>query len=404
MKGPTMPKIDLTKKPKFFRTGIAQGIAETGRIERDGGDFGAGLIRGFAVITRGEALGHGFWIDHDMLQSVASAINASDNGIKSRFTHPTMSSDGLGKYLGRVKLAEVDGDVVRADLHLAESAKTTPDGNLADYVMDLAENDPDVFGTSIAFEIDFEATEQFMLDNGGERDRWGEISGFESPDELNSQNMPHIRISELRAVDTVDEPAANPSGLFYATDIPAEADRLLSYALGLSDATPASTCFGVDPDRASGFVQRFLNQHGLEVVPKNQKETPQMADDNNTEPTPVTREGLLAESKKYRETFGDESGWTYFSDGLTFEEALLKDRETLQAAFTEERDGLQKQIDELNEKLSSIDLGETEPVHGGEGGEPGESDKPSKKQLAAEANHGTAIGRFAASLKVPGKK
>lgn len=401
-----MPKIDLTKKPKFFRTGISQGLAENGRVDWDGGDFGAGLIRGFAVITRGEALGHGFWIDHDMLQSVADAINASDNGTKSRFTHPGLSSDGLGSYLGRAKMAYVDGDVVRADLHLAESAKTTPDGNLAEYVMNLAENDPDVFGTSIVFEVDYDAMHDFSLEHGAKRTRsgWIDQSEFKSPDELNERNLPHVRLSKLRAVDAVDEPAANPSGMFHATDIPAEADRLLSYALGLSDATPASTCFGVDPDRASGFVQRFLNQHGLEVVPKNQKETPQMADDNNTEPTPVTREGLLAESKKYRETFGDESGWTYFSDGLTFEEALLKDRETLQAAFTEERDGLQKQIDELNEKLSSIDLGETEPVHGGEGGEPGESDKPSKKQLQAEAVHGTPIGRFAASIKLPGKK
>ncbi|AMV16591.1 hypothetical protein [Planctomyces sp. SH-PL14] len=50
--------------------------------------FEAGLIEGVSLITEGEALGHEAWIDSVFAQQVADALNASEKGVKSRFTIP----------------------------------------------------------------------------------------------------------------------------------------------------------------------------------------------------------------------------------------------------------------------------------------------------------------------------
>jgi hypothetical protein len=107
----------LNTRPRLLRSTIARGLAAGDQpVDRTGGDFGAGIVRGMAILTRGEALGHGLWCDRVMLSQVATAINASANGAKARFTHPDLSGDGLGKGLGRVKNASLDGDVVRRNL------------------------------------------------------------------------------------------------------------------------------------------------------------------------------------------------------------------------------------------------------------------------------------------------
>jgi len=252
-----MPKnnrANLAAPSVLFRSTTVKG-ADRPAVERGGGDADAGIVRGVAVITRGEALGHGLWIDREFLHQSANAINAAGRGKKSRFTHPGLSGDGMGKFLGRVKNATVDGDVVRADLHISPTAHETPDGNLAEYVLDLAEIEPDMFGLSIVFSSDLEA----------ERDHRAENES--SPDPANAANLPHARLYEIRAVDVVDDPAANPAGLFHRGDeIAGEADRLLSFALGLTSNAPTLTQFDIDPGRVAGFVARFLDRHGLEIT------------------------------------------------------------------------------------------------------------------------------------------
>src|SRR5580698_1939845 len=98
-----MRRFDLSKPPHYRRSETAMGIGPRNQkaVDRTGGDYGAGIIRGFAVVSRGEALGHDVWLDDVFLSQVANAINSSRSGRKSRFTHPSLSSDGLGKFLGR---------------------------------------------------------------------------------------------------------------------------------------------------------------------------------------------------------------------------------------------------------------------------------------------------------------
>src|SRR5689334_16629540 len=98
--------INFKTKPTLFRTPVVR--SEQPRIDRDGGYRQAGVIYGVSVITTGEALGHDMWIDDEFNASVADAINAERYGVKSRFTHPSLSGDGLGKTVGRFMDAYVE--------------------------------------------------------------------------------------------------------------------------------------------------------------------------------------------------------------------------------------------------------------------------------------------------------
>lgn len=249
----------LKTDPTIYKTPPTKSIAV--RIDRNGGRFEAGMIRGVSLATIGEALGHGEWLDSTFIGQVAAIPPRNgQSGIKARFTHPTLSSDGLGRFVGRVFNRRVEGDQAVGDIHFSKSAHDTPDGNLAKYLMDLAEEDPRAFAMSIAFRPDVGAMEDFEARNKDEDGR------FVSPDEDNANNFPHIRLAELVAVDFVDEPAANPGGLFHrGNEIAAEADCLAEFALGLTEEKPELCHFDLSADRVKAYVRRFLETHSLEL-------------------------------------------------------------------------------------------------------------------------------------------
>lgn len=250
-----MPIVDAKRAPslKYFRTEPAKAKPE--RVDEENR-----IINGYAVITRGEALGHGVWIDRAFLSQVVEAGNSKEAGIKARFTHPGLSSDGLGKYLGKAKDFRLEGDIVRADLHFSDSASRTPSGDLAGYVMALAIEDPDQFGASIVFSHDEAAELEFFQEHTDDQ------GDFITPDDFNQKNLPHARLKALRASDIVDEPAANPGGFFSEREeFISRAEDALSYIFSLSQAKPSAITLGVDADRAKHFVERFLERHGLSV-------------------------------------------------------------------------------------------------------------------------------------------
>ena len=341
-----------------------------------------------------------------MLQQTADAINANELGSKSRFTHPSLSGDGLGKFLGRFTNAVVDGDRVRADLHIAESAHSTPEGNLADYVMTLAETDPEAFGSSIAFAYDMEAEEEFVIANGGEQ--------FVSPDPDNQSNLPHARLKKLRAVDVVDTPAANPTGLFHSgQEIATEADALLAYALGLSDARPESNEFDIDPDRLSGFVLRFFDRHGvslwkehtkLELINMAEQKPEEKPEEKPAEVKPVVEEPKPVEHKpeepkpaeepklgqKFLDAFGEKGG-VWYAEGKSFDEATALYVKELKS----ENDQLKANMGELQKQLTAS-RGEQSPVSF-------QAEQPPEKKSVNElANKslGDNLAKFAAGIKI----
>lgn len=135
-----------------------------------GVDREAKVLRGYVVAQAGpfKSQGRGEF-DRLALEELVKLGNTKDAGIKSRFTHPDMSNDGLGSFLGRAKNHRLDKatdartgkqvDAVRADLHFDRTALDTPPKGgrpLGEYIMDLAESDPDALSSSIVVQADQE--------------------------------------------------------------------------------------------------------------------------------------------------------------------------------------------------------------------------------------------------------
>jgi hypothetical protein len=286
-------KIDLSRKPtrSRFLAPVVAGVA--GVV--DPIDMDAERIPGAAMITRGPALGHGMWVDGEFLDQVTAATNAG-RPIKSRWTHPGLSSDGLGKLVGHCRDAYRDGDVVRCELHVADLAHRSPDGDLGAYVLEQARMHPADFGLSIVFEHDVDAEIAFHLAHGAEwREdeyigRYLSLENFVSPDPDNVDHLPHCRMLKLKACDFVGDPAANPAGLFHdpTADVPAAADAFVSYAFGLTDDQPPAPFQGIDPDRARAFALRFLERKGVKMFRHHYERT------RRTMPQGTPKKGLLA--------------------------------------------------------------------------------------------------------------
>ncbi len=217
----------------WLRAGVARGL-ENSDI---GVDRENAVVYGLAVITKGIVQGHYVYdegvaleqyVDDTTLEQVCTLGNKSKVGLKSRFGHPAMSSEALGTFLGRVKNFRLDGDRVRGDLYLDKSAFITPKGNLADYVLTLAESDPDAFGTSIVFKNQPEIKE---LKRGDQKfasrreeiasyiaEQTGEVEFRSEPGDpkvKKKEKVAYARAVKLIADDVVEEGAAN-DGLFGA--------------------------------------------------------------------------------------------------------------------------------------------------------------------------------------------
>jgi len=223
-------------KKDLFRTDIAR--SGNVRIDRD-----AGTINGFAVVTKGVTKDSRGEFDDVSLDSVVEFGNKVKTGIKSRFGHPNMSSTALGTFLGRVRNFRRDGDIVRADLHIDKTAFETPDGDLAGYVLNLAESDPEMFGASMVIYWDEEKREGL------------DANGNELP--------PFIRVTNLFSVDVVDDPAAN-NGLFgmpfFSESVrpSAEMTAFLDKFLNNPDAV----------ERTIGFLNRYRLNKEVQSKPK----------------------------------------------------------------------------------------------------------------------------------------
>jgi hypothetical protein len=191
-----------------------------------------------------------------------------------------------------------------------------------------------------------------------------DISGFKSPDPLNVNNYPHVRLAKLRAVDIVDDPAANPDGLFARDEVFQEAEALLSYITGeATGVKPELVMLGVDPDRVGGFLKRFLSTRGLSIVKAN--ELGKLAEGNFSEsaaePAAVTEvkpanaaelssDSTREELKRFVCEFG-EQGAHWYIEGISFSEAQSRKLTQLQA----ENEKLRKEL-ELSKQSETVPL------------------------------------------------
>lgn len=186
------------KNKRWFTGGIA--VARPCGLDEE-----AGTIFGVSVNTVGEAKGHGVHVDKSFIKTVCELGNEKEHGVKARFGHPNMCSTALGTFIGRFKnfrIEESAPEQVKADLFLSNSAKETPHGNLHDYVIRMAREEPDMFGTSIVFT---QGATYVMSEDGRKI----------YTDEAMEGEKLFVECADLHACDVVDEPACN-DGLFSA--------------------------------------------------------------------------------------------------------------------------------------------------------------------------------------------
>lgn len=176
----------------------------------------------------GEALGWGMWIDETFQQQVVEAAKA---GVKCYFTHGNPAKDSLGSYLGIIQNVKIVDGVCRGDLSIAPSADLSPEGELGNYVMQLAKDNPAACGLSLKFVRDRKSELEFAKKNT--------INGkFASPDCRNTENLPHVRLGELISCDMVGEPAANPDGLLSKLEETEQMAKIEELEVAFKDAKP----------------------------------------------------------------------------------------------------------------------------------------------------------------------
>jgi len=236
-----MHQLKTATDPGFFRTDTT--AERPVRVDRKANViFGASLMQ---VGDLNDAEARPWTVDAKTLDQAYQFASQSRNGLKARFTHPNMSADGMGSYLGRWQNVRIEGDTLRGDLHIADAAFTSPQGDLGNYVMDLAESDPESFGVSLATKLDRGDLAQFEKLNSGK-----------SKEE---RSMWPMRFAAIKAGDVVDEPAATRGGFFSLNadlrDLPAQATALLSSYFG--DAEP-----DVVRGRISAFLDRYFSSKG----------------------------------------------------------------------------------------------------------------------------------------------
>jgi hypothetical protein len=332
-------EVDKTEHA-WFRGGLAVGLAAGVKVDHE-----AGVIPGVAIVTEGPAKGHGVNLDREFVETVVEFGNKRKLGLKSRFGHPNMSSTAFGTFLGRYRNFRCEDVVVegkkvavgRADLTLSETSHATPNGDLGKYVLEMAENEPDMFGTSIVFspgktyvrepKEGKKVYDYYEYDRrDGERYTKKEYVGLPV----------FVECKALHANDVVDEPAANPQGLFSAWSSELVAGQVTEF---LDEHPEVWDLLKKKEQVAKAFFARYEAYREKNKV--QQKEDITMAEEaNKTEAAagavaqPAASAAVVTYSQgdlqKFQAKFGAKA-IDYLAKGLTFEQALSEHVE-LQAA------------------------------------------------------------------------
>jgi hypothetical protein len=115
-------------------------------------------LRSYVMAMEGDFVDGRGAFDREGLSAIASMVNRNPKGLKSRWGHPSLFSDGLGQFLGRTRNARMDTTLnregrrvaaVRGDLQLDPTSFNTPNGDLGGYLLRLAESDPDALSSSL---------------------------------------------------------------------------------------------------------------------------------------------------------------------------------------------------------------------------------------------------------------
>ena len=246
---PTLPIVT-----EWLRAGVTGGAIGVDRKQQ--------IIHGYVVAQEGpfKSDDRGEF-DESALRQIVKLIKAAPNGLKSRFAHPSLSDDGIGKFLGRVKDPRIEEigpresyggkrtdtvKAVRGDLHLDPTSRNTPSGDLGGYVMDLAESDPDALSSSLVLTTE----KAFRIDK----------KGRPLKDDAGNELPPLWRPQALHASDVVDTGDAVDGML--SLDIETEAilpDAIVRQGAKLLDKQFAGQPREAVEARCEAWLSRYLD-------------------------------------------------------------------------------------------------------------------------------------------------
>lgn len=283
------------------------------------------VIQGYVVAETGVFKDERGEFDAKSMKLLLKLAKAEKAGLKSRFGHPSLSDDGLGKYLGRSKNPwleviegkDAEGNAVehqrlRADLHIAAVAMEEPVGGgmpLGEYVMRRAEEDPDSFGSSLVLTTE----QEFRIDRQGRPltnekgeaypplwrptalhasdvvDTGDAVNSFLSAEAVDA--LPDVVLR--RGCELLDQQFGGKPRAFVAEHLAKFASRYLEWRYGPEeDAAPPVTTAG---DIGAAVVE-------VTVTVLDPPETPATPD-----PIPPARDPKLTEAKEWRKRHGVDS-------------------------------------------------------------------------------------------------
>lgn len=110
------------------------------------------VVKNICVANFGKNKNHSY-LDEKFMSDLVEKGNLQSQGVKCRFGHPSMCATSLGTYVGRYKDFSIRDGNCFANLYLDPiSKKTQVEGkgiSMYDYIMDMSESNPDMFGNSI---------------------------------------------------------------------------------------------------------------------------------------------------------------------------------------------------------------------------------------------------------------
>ncbi|VGO14746.1 hypothetical protein PDESU_03315 [Pontiella desulfatans] len=324
-------------------------------------DHEKGIIAGVKVCSVGEARGHGVHLDSEFIDTLVKQGSETKQGLKARFGHPNMCSSALGTFVGRFKnfskgtTIRDDGskvDCCYADLFLSNSAKETPNGDLYSYILSMAENEADMFGTSIVFTPgksyrrtqDGEKAYRHIRESMYGCEIWytredGSRLSEDEAEELSEEIF--VECEKLHACDCVDEPAAN-DGLFSAfaqetpagliTDFLDQNPAVFDLLENSPEVLEAMAKYG---DKMDEFMKRYLSY-------RNEQEQ-SMSTENDTSAEVATEAEELEETQSTEEVEATEAV-EVVEEETTSEEAEAEESE--EAEPSEEPEAEESELSE----------------------------------------------------------
>ncbi|MEC4050663.1 hypothetical protein OX284_014585 [Flavobacterium sp. SUN046] len=190
-----------------------------------------GVLKNTCIALYGENKNDSFF-DETFLADLVKLGNEAD-GIKSRFGHPNACATSFGTFIGRYKNFNIQNENVYADLHLDPiTKKTQVEGKgimMFDYIMDMAESNPDMFGNSICI---YSQTYQ---------------------KEINGELQWLHKLASFKACDLVDDPAATDSLFSNSDDLGAMVTNFLDNNPKIFDTISKK------PEIIQDFFERYTN-------------------------------------------------------------------------------------------------------------------------------------------------